>query len=111
MQILNEYIYKYLTYDIRWSWIGIILIAVLLFGGAWLVVQLELPSSIGLIVGIAIVLVFFLFFVSSTEKEVMRYEIVLTDDISYKEFTSQYKIIEKRGDIIVVEKKGIDENE
>ena len=109
MQILNEYIYQYVTTDIAWkpySWVGIIIGLILLIGGLWLAIECD---SFGVFVFAELLLVatFFIFFTTKTFEEVPRYEVVLTEDVSYREFTDKYKVIEERGDIIVVEERGI----
>lgn len=108
MQILNEYIYEYVVRDVIWkpySWIGIILGLVILIGGIWLFIEIDAPEVYGIFIGILLVICFFIFFTKKEAKEVTRYEVILTEDVSYRDFTNKYKVIEERGDILVVEEK------
>lgn len=113
MQILNEYVYQYATTDIAWkpySWVGIIIGLILLIGALWLTIECDF---FGILVFsmLLVVATFFIFFTTTTIKEVPRYEVILTEDISYKDFTNKYKVIEERGEILIVEEKGININE
>lgn len=45
-------------------------------------------------------------FPKTTErKTIYRYEVIIDDNVSYKEFTDKYTVIEQRGQIYVVEEK------
>ena len=113
MQILNEYIYEYVTRDVVWkpySWVGIVVAVAVIVGVLWLTIDLDIPAASSIIIGLLLVLTFFLFFVQTTKTEVMRYEVVLTEDISWKEFNNKYTLIEQRGDILVIEEKNNESN-
>ena len=61
-------------------------------------------------VAIAFFVGVFLFFVTSiisfsqgNKTEITRYEVIISDEVSYNEFTEKYNVIERRGKIFVVE--------
>ena len=52
---------------------------------------------------IPFVIAIFLFFTTYTKP--MRYEAIIDDNVKISEFEEKYKIIEKRGDIYVIEER------
>lgn len=60
-------------------------------------------STVLFVVGILVI------FIRSPKVPVNRYEVILSDEITFNEFNDRYKLIEERGDILVIEEKN-DEN-
>lgn len=53
-------------------------------------------------------LITFLGFLSEKSKyNVIRYEVILSDEVNYNEFTEKYKVIEQRGKIFIIEEKDV----
>lgn len=50
-------------------------------------------------------MIFIEFFLEKTTYHITRYEVILSDEVNYNEFTEKYNVIEKRGKILVVEEK------
>ena len=110
MTVLNEYIYEYVVTHVVWksySWVGIILALCIIFGGAWLTFSFDdnMEWLGGIVIGICLVITFFIFFVSEEKVPVTRYEVILNNEITFNEFNDKYKLIEERGDILVIEEK------
>jgi len=116
MTILNEYIYHYRDYEFGLSWysligLGLIVCAVLIF---FLLLKIDDTSLEN--IGIFLCTVFFMvgiliIFIRAPKIQTTRYEIILNDEITFNEFNDRYKLIEERGDILVVEEKEIIKNE
>ena len=115
MTILNEYVYEYVITHVVWksySWVGIVLALCIIFGGLWLTFSVDdnMEWLGGIVIGICLVITFFIFFVSEEKIPVTRYEVTITDEnFSFNEFNDKYKLIEERGDILMIEEKN-DEN-
>ena len=60
--------------------------------------QRIVPILVGLIPIVISIIIFFLQYTSP-----MRYEAIIDDNVKISEFEKKYKIIEKRGDIYVIE--------
>lgn len=58
-----------------------------------------IPILISLIPVVISIIIFFLQYTSP-----MRYEAIIDDNVKLSEFEEKYKIIEKRGDIYIIEK-------
>ena len=110
MTILNEYIYYYRDPQLGLSWysligLGFIACSVLIF---FLLLKIDASDIENL--GIFLCSVFFVIgilfiFIRSPKVPVTRYEVILSDEITFNEFNSKYKLIEERGDILVIEEK------
>ena len=115
MTILNEYIYEYVITHVIWkpySWVGIILGLIIIFGGIWLTFDFDdgMEWLGGLVIGIFLVCIFCIFFISKEKVPVTRYEVILNNEITFNDFNDKYKVIEERGDILVVEEKNNENN-
>lgn len=111
MTILNEYIYYYRDLQFGFSWfsllgLGLIVCSVLIF------LLIHKIDDYGLEnIGIFLCFLFFIFgvlfiFVRSPKIPVTRYEVTITDEnFTFNEFNNKYKLIEERGDILVIEEK------
>lgn len=115
MTILNEYIYEYVITHVIWksySWVGIILGLIILFGGIWVIFDSvdDMEWLCGLVIGICLVCIFFIFFISKEKIPITRYEVILNNEITFNDFNDKYKVIEERGDILVVEEKNNENN-
>lgn len=119
MTILNEYIYEYVITNVIWkpySWVGIILGLIIIFGGIWLTCNFADDADDimgwlgGLVIGIFLVCIFCIFFISKEKVPVTRYEVILNNEITFNDFNDRYKVMEERGDILVVEEKNNENN-
>ena len=113
MTILNEYIYYYNNYHFGFSWWSFLGVGLIIVMVCILIFYTPDNNSINFIVfflSCLLVLGIGLIFIRKDKIPVVRYEVTITDEnFSFNEFNNKYKLIEERGDILVIEEKK-DEN-
>lgn len=63
------------------------------------------------IVGILFVILLILELNTQPQEPQTLYEVTISDEVSFKDFTSKYEIIEQRGEIYVVKERGQNDKE
>lgn len=109
MTILNEYIYYYNDYHFGVSWWSFLGVGLLVVMALIMIFYEPDNNSAGFIVfflSCLLIIGIGLIFIRKDKIPVTRYEVTITDEnFSFNEFNNKYKLIEERGDILVIEEK------
>ena len=113
MTILNSYPFYYESgYTWGTSAVGIIFGLLCIAGVILCIMQIKICTSITSKIAATVLLLVFVslgsfgvFHSKQKYKEVTRYEVILDDNVDFKDFYNEYSIIEARGQLYFIEKK------
>lgn len=106
IEILNSYqVIDYLSGFSLKGLIFAILTIIILFITIIFVEKANIIGIFTMVLAILFSVLSISFFSTANKIEITRYEVILSDEVNYNEFTNKYEVIEQRGKILVVEEK------